>query len=245
MNNGSVRGFTLIELSIVLVIMALLVGGTLAGAELIKSAELRTIISKVEEYKAATSQFEQLYESLPGDFTTATSFWASTANVVSSNKQIAAEPSDEPFRALQQLSLAETINGTFTGTWGSGFVIGDTGNVPAIGNSGASMYIKCCSGTDYARTISFNNHVSLFSVYSNIAYRGGVVSPIQARDIDIKLDDGIPDFGFVGASAGYNGSAYTATGCYTGSGSTSAYATTSAATRDSPNCQMQFAYDWN
>lgn len=42
-------GFTLIELSIVLVIIGLIVGGVLVGRDLIKAAEVRAQVSQIEK----------------------------------------------------------------------------------------------------------------------------------------------------------------------------------------------------
>ena len=52
------QGFTLIELSIVLVIIDLLVGGVLVGRDLIKSAEIHAQISQIEEYNTAVLTFK-------------------------------------------------------------------------------------------------------------------------------------------------------------------------------------------
>jgi prepilin-type N-terminal cleavage/methylation domain-containing protein len=60
-------GFTLIELSIVLVIIGLVVGGVLAGKELMRTAELRSLISQVDQFKIATNTFKGKYNALPGD----------------------------------------------------------------------------------------------------------------------------------------------------------------------------------
>jgi len=45
----SLKGFTLIELSIVLVIIGLIVGGVLVGHDLIRAAGVRATISQVEK----------------------------------------------------------------------------------------------------------------------------------------------------------------------------------------------------
>lgn len=60
-------GFTLIELSIVLVIIGLLVGGVLVGQDLIKAAELRATLSQLEKFNTAKNTFYGKYGALPGD----------------------------------------------------------------------------------------------------------------------------------------------------------------------------------
>lgn len=61
------RGFTLIELSIVLVIIGLIVGGVLVGQDLIRAAAVRGQISQIEKYKTAANTFLGKYGYLPGD----------------------------------------------------------------------------------------------------------------------------------------------------------------------------------
>ena len=60
-------GFTLIELSIVLVIIGLIAGGILVGREMISAAEIRATITQIEKYKTATNTFRVKYGYLPGD----------------------------------------------------------------------------------------------------------------------------------------------------------------------------------
>ena len=61
------NGFTLIELSIVLVIIGLLIGSVLAGKDLIESARIRSQISQIEKYRTAVNTFLAKYNHLPGD----------------------------------------------------------------------------------------------------------------------------------------------------------------------------------
>lgn len=61
------KGFTLIELSIVLVVIGLIVGGVLVGRELISAAAIRAQISQITQYKQAVYTFRVKYGHLPGD----------------------------------------------------------------------------------------------------------------------------------------------------------------------------------
>lgn len=69
-------GYTLIELSIVLIIVGLIIGGILTGRDLIRLAEIRATIGQVEKYNAAVNAFRTKYNSFPGDmqFSTAAAF---------------------------------------------------------------------------------------------------------------------------------------------------------------------------
>jgi prepilin-type N-terminal cleavage/methylation domain-containing protein len=62
------RGFTLIELAIVLVVIGLLLGGILKGQELIESARARNLISQMDSIKAAYFTFQDKYRAVPGDY---------------------------------------------------------------------------------------------------------------------------------------------------------------------------------
>lgn len=69
------RAFSLVELSIVLVILGLLVGGVLSGQALIRAAELRKTMNYVNETRTAWMTFKDKYFALPGDMPNATTFW--------------------------------------------------------------------------------------------------------------------------------------------------------------------------
>jgi prepilin-type N-terminal cleavage/methylation domain-containing protein len=69
---GHHQGFTLIELSIVLVIIGLVVGGVLVGQNLIAAAGVRATISQIEKYQTAVKTFQDKYGALPGDMNAAT-----------------------------------------------------------------------------------------------------------------------------------------------------------------------------
>lgn len=66
-NTSMKKGFTLVELSIVLVIIGLLVGGILVGQSLIDSANLQKAVRSIQQYQAAVLLFKDKFRSLPGD----------------------------------------------------------------------------------------------------------------------------------------------------------------------------------
>lgn len=73
-------GFTLIELSVVLVIIGLIVGGVLVGRDLIAAAEVRQAGSTIEKLDTAVNTFRSKYNCLPGDCLNATNLFAGTVN---------------------------------------------------------------------------------------------------------------------------------------------------------------------
>ncbi len=72
----SLFGFTLIELSIVLVIIGLIVGAVLVGQDLIRAASVRATVTQIEKYNTAVNTFRGKFGYLPGDInaTAATQF---------------------------------------------------------------------------------------------------------------------------------------------------------------------------
>ena len=64
---NNIFAFSLIELSIVLIIIGLLVAGITGGASLIESAKIRNFINEVNSWKQALYTFKVKYDRLPGD----------------------------------------------------------------------------------------------------------------------------------------------------------------------------------
>ncbi len=68
MNKAAYRaGFTLIELSISLIIIGLVVGGILIGRDLIRASELRGDIAQIQKVNLAVQTFRSKYDCMPGD----------------------------------------------------------------------------------------------------------------------------------------------------------------------------------
>jgi len=65
-------GFTLVELSIVLVIIGLIIGGVLTGQQIIQNARINNAVNGLQAYQAQFQTYAQNFGSLPGDDPSAT-----------------------------------------------------------------------------------------------------------------------------------------------------------------------------
>lgn len=67
-------GFTLLELSVLMVVIGLIAGGVLVGRDLIHAAEIRSAIRQIENFNTAVNAFRSKYGCLPGDCAAAADF---------------------------------------------------------------------------------------------------------------------------------------------------------------------------
>ena len=74
-NINKYNGFTLIELSIVIVIIGLIVAGVVGGQTLVKQAKLRSIITDVQKTQTIINTFFLEYGAMPGDMPNASNYW--------------------------------------------------------------------------------------------------------------------------------------------------------------------------
>jgi prepilin-type N-terminal cleavage/methylation domain-containing protein len=133
------RAFSLVELSIVLVILGLITGGILAGQSLIRAAELRAVVSEHDRYYAAISTFRAKYASLPGDMHNAQQYWGAAASCPGSGSATTAasvptcngngngyieldttNSVNEIYRVWQHLANEGLIEGTYSGVNAAG-----------------------------------------------------------------------------------------------------------------------------
>lgn len=97
-------GFTLLEMSIVLTIIGLLAASVLVGQNLIRAAQLRSVISEYDGYLKAIKEFQDKYLALPGDYSGATTIWATDTT-----------PSGCPNTLYNTVLKAATCNGDGNG----------------------------------------------------------------------------------------------------------------------------------
>jgi prepilin-type N-terminal cleavage/methylation domain-containing protein len=116
--NKSQKGFTLVEIAIVLVIIGLLLGGILKGQEMITQAKIKNVIADVTGVSAAMYGYQDRYRALPGDDRTAQGRWnnpalpASNGNGVIEGTYNSITATDESRLFWDHLRRAGFISGT-------------------------------------------------------------------------------------------------------------------------------------
>lgn len=217
-NDVQQRAFSLVELSIVLVILGLLTGGILAGQSLIRAAELRAVSTEYSRYAAAVNSFRDKYFAVPGDMLTATKFWGKDAAACNSDPQPAGTPgtcngtgdgdvnyataanaTSEIFQFWKQLALAGLIEGSYSGLSGSAglYAIEHGTNAPRSRLSNAGWHAS--TNRNYPGDADNYQYdlASYFFIGQSPSGTGAVLKPEEAWNVDTKVDDGRPASGKV------------------------------------------------
>ncbi len=168
------RGFTLIELSIVLVIIGLLVGGVLKGKSMIENAKQKRVKTDIDGTMAAVYSYQDKFGYLPGD-----------------------DPKDRSTELGATGCAAGGGNGLFDTTaeaacaWqemvGAGFISGN----PAVSSGSVK---KSPYGGNYDLNASAGkNFISTANIPAD-----------AAGALDTKYDDGVYNSGDIQADTDYN-----------------------------------------
>jgi prepilin-type N-terminal cleavage/methylation domain-containing protein len=209
---GHQAGFTLVELSIVLVIIGLIVGGVLVGQDMIRAAEIRSTIAQVESFNTAVNTFRDKYRNIPGDILSSDAArFGFTARTGASgrgdgDRLIEALPANPAYlghetalfwRDLAQVALID--NGFNTAT--DALVTAAAGTIDTYLPSakiGLGHYIVAYSsgGRNYFEI------ARVASVAAGVFTLENAMNPQVAFNIDDKLDDGSPLNGSVVAAFG-------------------------------------------
>lgn len=67
MFKSTVAAFSLIEMSIVLVVIGIIVGAVFKGQELLESAKIRSVAQDFQHYALSVGMYQETYQALPGD----------------------------------------------------------------------------------------------------------------------------------------------------------------------------------
>ncbi len=204
------KGFTLVEIAIVLVIIGLLLGGVLKGQELINSAKVKNLVNDFKTIPLFVYGYQDKFKALPGDDINVATHLGGAATAASvtllaptsttlGNGRIEGNynsntATDESVAFWQQVRLANLASGNSSfatpandmPTNADGGRLGIQSSVPITGMTGS--YFVCSEG----------------------------IQGKFAKQIDITMDDGNTATGSVRVVAGpYAGTALTAIGTTT------------------------------
>ena len=190
MNKNNQKGFTLVEIAIVLVIIGLLLGGILKGQELINGARVRNLADQNSGVQGAYYGFIDRYRQVPGDMTTANAIPAIGQTIFNGGDGDGGVDNSlvEAGGVWEQLAKSNFLSGGFT--------------LPT-----AAITAETGAGTTiYGNTAPINAYNAPIILTRNDGYTGtggvrlslhlGKNIPVGiARELDIKIDDGLPNTG--------------------------------------------------
>jgi prepilin-type N-terminal cleavage/methylation domain-containing protein len=248
------KGFTLIEMSIVLVIIGLIIGGILKGQEIIDASRQKNFITQIDSIRAAVNTFSDKYQGVPGDYNRATTrinaqavdgdgdgvvgVVNTTFATVLSSVAVGAGPAATAVAGLPeqqnffcQLSQANLIGGTSSDCSVAASFFGAGSPLPATAyaQSGIDVVFGPVETADTKNTVTAlwaRVHRGAGAAITQGA--SGVISGRALSQIDFKYDDGLPGLGQIRSAFDS-----TSVACPIGTG-----AAVYKATSDAPDCAV-------
>lgn len=232
------KGFTLVELAIVMIIIGLLIGGVLKGQELIENAKVTATISQVKGFQAALNTFKDTYSATPGDMRNATTRLAGcgagnantcidgSGNSLVSRTAAATNPPFGDVTALaaasesalfwKHLALADLITGVNPASSLADGQLAWGASHPASSLRGGYEFYYDTNTSDIAGSTGSGHLLRMSNGGLGATAIGGAgtepATGLQAANIDRKLDDGRPGTGTV-LGGGTTSTATAQTGC--------------------------------
>lgn len=212
------NGFTLVELSIVMIIIGLLIGGVLKGQQLINNSRIARTIGDLKSFQSGINIFLDTYGNLPGDIPSATTLVpnCTTANNCvggNGNNKIGVEElvpwhyrenkaiDSETLQFWKHMALADIIGGIDPGSsameWGKALPSGPLGGGYTIADvRGVTVGLD---SADFQGTI-IRVHDCPVNCAQIESAPATVLTSNNAASIDRKMDDGQPLTGSIRAS---------------------------------------------
>lgn len=218
------RGMSIVEIAIVLVVIGLMVGGVLAGGTLVRQAQVRSVMSDVDNFRTAVYSFKSEYGYLPGDMPNATDYWqfrggttgkdaacygiaSSYVGTCNGDGSGTLQWNFERFLVYQHLADAGLISGQYTGSsaganatnYTTDFQYNLGVNVPKGKIAGSAIIIGTSNMAPALNDPNYYDgpaHPQTITMnYPNSSTK--LLTPSEYWSIDKKLDDGLPATGIV------------------------------------------------
>ncbi len=174
------KGFTLVELSIVLVIIGLLIGGILVGQSLIDSAKFSSGLRALAQYESAFSQFNLRYKTWPGDseyFEPAGNGDGDVIDSVAGGVPVCGVAScSEIYSVWKHLSDGGILQESYSTDQSGGL------NLAGVSNP---EFMDSSFGVGFGFQTTDSTTIPLGYIFSFI------IDPINSIAFDAKLDDGV------------------------------------------------------
>ena len=220
MTNNLKKGFTLVELSIVLVIIGLLIGGILVAQSMIGTAKVQALTRQFGSFDTAVANFQTKFNSaLPGDYAAIGDTPGATTDgdgdgdgIIEDTAGVLLAFSGEIGTFWNALSLTG-FSTDGQGTGGTKYVqhqavgalvnSGTTANVPKpkAGSSRGAVVAWGTAGANYYTLASTANMPAAATPWTATTAGNGALKPADGLALDTKMDDGIANTGSVRASA--------------------------------------------
>lgn len=182
------KAFTLIELAIVIIIVGFVVAGIMAGRELIETSKLRSLGQEMRQIMIAVENFKGKYKYLPGDLPTGIAY----GMLFDGDGDGTINPVTEGNRAFfYHLGASGLFKYNPFTTTTIGVHRSDFRDNAAYGGNRASIY------QDFLANIVMFGYTT-----SATTLPTALLTSRQAYELDLKIDDGLPDQGWV---FGFNG----------------------------------------
>lgn len=198
------KGFTLVELAIVIVIVGLVIGAVLAGQDLIANSERQGVIKEFQKFNNAATTFKQQFTAFPGDMENAATYWSGCAVNGDGSGYIDTTNEWGSYWAAH-LKCAELISIKDPATVKSNLKNGRfyfSSTYSSIDNVSSSI------GSDISIYDKKGNYILLMGGAAGGATLDGVLAPNAAQYIDSKIDDGKASSGNLAALPEYVSGTY-------------------------------------
>ncbi len=179
------KGFTLIEIAIVLVIIGLLLGGVLKGQELINTARVRAMNNTVDGITAAWFSFQDRYRAFPGDYLSAQSTVNLPGAPAGGDGNGLVDTINESGRVWVHLEAAGYLTGGYTN---------DAATVAANAYD-CSPTVCPDNGFGSGMNLAYGIMVQTGAANAHELISGRGIPVEVIAELDRKVDDGSPDSG--------------------------------------------------